>query len=108
MTTAISTRKGARPAQRLRHRSRSQAFGARVDRVAARPLARDLRTRVARRGAHDREVLRSSRRNRSSSRSIGGLNVGWVDFGGVLVVKKRVSLIGVSDAPVVIGVRYAL
>src|SRR5438876_1210726 len=108
MTTATSMRKGARPARRLRHRSRSQAFGARVDRVVARPLARDLRTRVPRRGARDREVLRSSRRKRSSSRSIGRLNAGWVDFGAVQELKKRVIVIGEDDEPIAMLLRDAL
>src|SRR5438552_16351772 len=99
MTTATSMRKGARPARRLRHRSRSQAFGARVDRVVARPLARDLRTRVPRHGARDREVLRSSRRKRSSSRSIGRLNAGWVDFGAADRLKKGVIGISKADGP---------
>ncbi|TMG55716.1 MAG: response regulator [Chloroflexi bacterium] len=101
-------RKGARPARRLRHRSRSQAFGARVDRVVARPLARDLRTRVPRHGARDREVLRSSRRKRSSSRSIGRLNAGWVDFGAVQELKKRVIVIGEDDEPIAMLLRDAL
>src|SRR5205823_13292126 len=100
MTTATSMRKGARPARRLRHRSRSQAFVARVDRVVARPLARDLRTRVRRRGARDREVLRSSRRKRSSSRSIGRLNVGWLDYGAVQGLKKRVYVISEDCEPI--------
>src|SRR5207248_11716501 len=51
---------------------------------------------------------RSSRRNRSSSRSIGRLNAGWVDFGGVQELKKRVIVIGEDDEPIAMLLRDAL
>src|SRR2546430_16800198 len=101
-TRVTSTPKGARLAQRLRHR-RDQPSVPRGDTAAAGPRPRTARTPGRRRAARDRGALRSLPRRPAASANFRPVATSSVDcriHDMTRDVKKKAVVIGADDAPI--------